>query len=160
MGIVSEAMAVHFLICSRCDAIGHSAESCPHYRHEREAHADAALGDNVPHISQVDITIRANGAIVEQCQREVGWWENQSIEIAVGNINFVLGRASGEGCNCLIYSFQQILPTSMFDVAFVRAELERRHAGRPTAIVRRGYLDLAINWADIIDIIGLHNLQI
>ena len=63
MGVVSVAMAVHFLICSRCDAIGHSAESCPHYRHEREAHADAALGDNVPHMNQVDITIRVNGAM-------------------------------------------------------------------------------------------------
>ena len=47
----------------------------------------------------------------------------------------------------------------MFDVPFVRAELERRHAGRPTAIIQRDYLDLAIYWADIIDIIGLHNLQ-
>ena len=44
-------------------------------------------------------------------------------------------------------------------MASVRAELERRHAGRPTAIVRRDYLDLAIYWADVIDIIGLHNLQ-
>ena len=47
----------------------------------------------------------------------------------------------------------------MFDVPFVRAELGRRHAGRPTAIVRGDYLDLAIYWADIIDIIGRHNLQ-
>jgi len=47
----------------------------------------------------------------------------------------------------------------MFDVPFVRAELERLHAGRHTAIIERDYLDLAIYWADIIDIIGLHNLQ-
>ena len=96
---------------------------------------------------------------MEQCQRAVGWFYHQRLEISVNNINFVLGKASGEGCNCLIHSFQKILPTSMFDVPFVRAELERRHAGRPTAIVRGDYLDLAIYWADIIDIIGLHNLQ-
>ena len=47
----------------------------------------------------------------------------------------------------------------MYNVALVRAELERRHAGRPAAIVRRDYLDLAIYWADVIDIIGLHNEQ-
>ena len=47
----------------------------------------------------------------------------------------------------------------MFDVRSVRAELERHHAGRPTAIVRGDYLDLDIYWADIIDIIGRHNLQ-
>ena len=48
----------------------------------------------------------------------------------------------------------------MFNVAFVRAELERRHAGRPTAIVRRDYLDLAIYWADVIDIMGLPNFSL
>ena len=145
--------------CTRCGHVGHDAEHCPFFPRAREAHADAQVGDNVAHMNQVDITIRVDGAIVEQCQREVGWFYNHKIEISVNNINFVLGRASGEGCNCLIYSFQQILPTSFLDVAFVRAELERRHAGRPTAIVRRDYLDLAIYWADIIDIIGRHNLQ-
>ena len=47
----------------------------------------------------------------------------------------------------------------MFNVSFVRTELERRHAGRRTAIVPRDYLELATYWADIIDIIGLHNEQ-
>ena len=147
------------LQCSRCGDVGHDAERCPFFRRAREAHADAQVGDNVPHMNQVDITIRVDGASVEQCQRAIGWFYNHKIEVSVDNIHFVLGRASGEGCNCLIYSFQQILPTSMFDVPFVRAELERRHAGRPTAIVRRDYLDLAIYWADVIDIIGLHDLQ-
>ena len=145
--------------CTRCDRAGHAAVNCPFFRQERDGHADAQLGDNVPHVKQVQITISVNEIVMQQSQREVGWWENQRIEIAVGGSNFVLGRASGEGCNCLIYSFQKILPTSMFDVPFVRAELERRHAGRPTAIIQRDYLDLAIYWADIIDIIGLHNLQ-
>ena len=147
------------LQCPRCGDVGHDAEHCPFFRRSREAHADAQLGDNVPHMNQVNITISADGAVVEQCQRAVGWFYHRRLEILVNNINFVLGKASGEGCNCLIHSFQKILPTSMFDVPFVRAELERRHAGRPTAIVRGDYLDLAIYWADIIDIIGRHNLQ-
>ena len=104
------------LQCSRCGDVGHDAEHCPFFRRSREAHADAQLGDNVPHMNQVDITIRVDGASVEQCQREIGWFYNHKIEISVDNINFILGRASGEGCNCLIYSFQKILPTSMFDV--------------------------------------------
>ena len=147
------------LQCTRCGDVGHDAEHCPFFRRTREAHADAQMGNNVPHMNQVNITIRVDGAIVEQCQRAVGWSYHQRLDISVNNINFVLGKASGEGCNCLIHSFQKILPTSMFDVPFVRAELERRHAGRPTAIVRGDYLDLAIYWADIIDIIGRHNLQ-
>ena len=105
--------------CSRCGRVGHDAEHCPFFPRSREAHADAQLGDNVPHMNQIDITIRVDGAIVEQCQREVGWFYHQRLEISVDNINLVLGRASGEGCNCLIYSFQKILPTSMFDVPFV-----------------------------------------
>ena len=94
-------------------------------------------------MNQVNITITADGAAVEQCQRAVGWFYHHKLEISVDNIKFVLGKASGEGCNCLIYTFQKILPTKMFDVRSVRAELERHHAGRPTAIVRGDYLDLA-----------------
>ena len=129
------------------------------YREERGEHEDAQLGDTVDHMNQVTIRISVDGAIVQRSQRKIGWFYNQNIEISVDNVHLELGSASGEGCNCLIYSFQKILPTSMFDVPFVRAELERRHTGRPTAIVRRDYLDLAIYCADIIDIIGLHNLQ-
>ena len=34
-------MESHYLICSRCDGIGHSAESCPHYRRgKREEGSD------------------------------------------------------------------------------------------------------------------------
>ena len=40
----------------------------------------------------------------------------------------------------------------------MRAELERRHARSPTAIVPLGYLDLATYWADIIDIVGEENI--
>ena len=104
--------------CDRCGRVGHDAEHCPFFRKSREAHADAQLGDNVPHMNQVNITISADGAVVEKCQRAVGWFYHQKLEISVDNINFVLGKASGEGCNCLIYSFQKILPTIMFDVSF------------------------------------------
>ena len=131
----------------------------PFFRRAREAHADAQVGDNVPHMNQVDITISVDGAIVQRSQREIGWFYNHRIEISVDNVHLVLGSASGEGCNCLIYSLQKILPTKMFNVGFVRRKLEQRHAGRPTAILPRDYLELATYWADIIDIIGRHNLQ-
>ena len=158
-GSVQEGNEDEIKECARCGGVGHVAEHCPFFRRTRETHADAQMGDNVPHMNQVNITISADGAVVEQCQRAVGWFYHQKLEISVDNINFVLGKASGEGCNCLIYTFQKILPTRMFDVRSVRAELERHHAGRPTAIVRGDYLDLDIYWADIIDIIGRHNLQ-
>ena len=145
--------------CSRCDAVGHSSAACPLFPHPREAHADAQPGDNVPHINETEIVITVDDLVAERNQLHPGWWEGRRIEIAVNGTHFILGRASGEDCNCLIYTLQQVLPTRMFNVSFVRAELERRHAGRPTAIVRRDYLDLASYWADIIDIIGQYNEQ-
>ena len=81
------------------------------------------------------------------------------MEVSVNNNWFVLGKASGEGCNCLIDTLRQLLPTPMCNVSFVRAELERRHARSPTAIVRGDFLDLATYWTDIIDIIGQYNEQ-
>ena len=71
----------------------------------------------------------------------------------------MLGSASGEGCNCLIDTLRQILPNFMCDAALVRAELERRHARSSTATLPFDYLDLAIYWSDIIDIIGEHILS-
>ena len=91
--------------CTRCGDVGHDAEHCPFFRRAREAHADAQMGDNVPNMNQTNITICVDGAIVERCQRAVGWFYNHIIEISVENIHFVLGRASGEGCNCLILGF-------------------------------------------------------
>ena len=82
------------LQCTRCGDVGHDAEHCPFFRRTREAHADAQKGDNVRHMNQVNITIRVDGAIVEQCQREIVWFYNHKIEISVGNIHFVLGSAA------------------------------------------------------------------
>jgi hypothetical protein len=147
------------LRCCKCDSKDHDGKHCPFYREEREAHNDAQLGDTVRHMNQVDITISLDGASVQRSQQNIGWFYNHKIEISVDNVHLVLGTASGEGCNCLIYSLQKILPTKMFNVGFVRRKLEQRHAGRPAAILPRDYLELATYWADIIDIIGLHNEQ-
>ena len=69
------------LRCTRCDQVGHAAAFCPFFRQERDGHADAQLGDNVPHINQVQITISANSVVMEESQREVGWWENQPLSV-------------------------------------------------------------------------------
>ena len=58
------------LRCTRCDRVGHAAAFCPFFRHERDGHADAQLGDNVPHINQVQITITADGVVVDELLHE------------------------------------------------------------------------------------------
>ncbi len=140
--------------CSRCDKIGHTADACIFFAKEREDHPDAEWGDTTPHLQQTNISITVEGQVVESNQRLPGWWNGKELEISVDNIWFVLGSASGEGCNCLIDTLRQHLPSFVCDVALVRAELERRHARGPTALLPLDYLDLAMYWSDIIDIIG------
>ena len=96
------------LRCCKCDSKDHDGKHCPSYPNEREAHSDAQFGDTVRHMDQVDITISADGAIVQRSQRKIGWFYKHKIEMSVGNVHLVLGSASGEGCNCLIYSFQKM----------------------------------------------------
>lgn len=110
-------------------------------------------------MAETRISIPANDVTQERSHQQPGWWERQRVDICVNYCWFVLGRASGEGCACLTYSLHQVLPTSIFDVAAVRAELEQRHLGCPTDIESGDFLDLATYWADIIDIIGHRNSQ-
>ena len=81
-----------FLQCTRCGDVGHDAAHCPFFRRTREAHADAQMGDNVPHMNQVNITIRVDGAIVEQWQRAVGWFYHQRLEIPVKTVTLSWAR--------------------------------------------------------------------
>ena len=140
--------------CHRCDKIGHTANACPFFRKDRDNHSDAGWGDTTPHLQQTQIFINVQGEPVERNQRLPGWWIGQQLEISVDSIWFALGSASGECCNCLIDTLRQVMPTFICDVPSVRAELERRHARRSTAIIQFDYLDLAMYWSDIIDIIG------
>ena len=144
--------------CHRCDRIGHTANACPFFTDERDNHSDAGWGDTTPHLQQTQISISVQGEAIECNQRLPEWWIGQQLEISVDDIWFVLGSASGQCCNCLIDTLRQVLPTVVCDVALVRAELERRHAEKSTAILPFEYLDLATYWSDVIDIIGEQNI--
>ena len=85
--------------CHRCDKIGHTADACPFFENERDNHSDAGWGDTTPHLQQTQIFISVEGEAVECNQRLPGWWIGQQLEISVDSIWFVLGSASGEGCN-------------------------------------------------------------
>ena len=144
--------------CPRCDRVGHTSDACPFYKGARENHPDASWGDTTPHLQQTEISITLGGEVVERSQRQPGWWQGKRVEVSVNGIWFVLGRASGESCNCLIDTLRQLLPTNLWSVSFVRAELERRHARTPTAIAPLDFLDLALYWSDIVDISGQYNM--
>ena len=53
--------------CRNCDQEGHASNAdrfCPYFRRDPECHRDAELGDCVPHMSQLEIRVFADG--VEQ----------------------------------------------------------------------------------------------
>ena len=109
-------------------------------------------------MSQTSIRIMADGIYQSRQQREPHWWEGKALEIIVDGNSFQLGHASGDGCNCLIDTLRQAMGAGVVcNVAAVRERLERRHAGLPSRIVPRDYLELDY-WEDIVDLVGYFNL--
>ena len=142
--------------CERCGRLGHDGLRCPHFAAPRANHPDAAWGDTVPHMNEITVTITCDDALVERAQRRVNWWDGRRVEINVDDSWFVLGKANGDGCNCLIDTLRQCLQL-ICNVSAVRAALERKHSSRPTAIIPLDYLDLRLYWSDIVDLLGTHN---
>ena len=94
------------LTCRNCGRVGHEDNrhlTWPYYNRDRENHADAAMGDTVPHMSQTNIGLYLDGApLAYGAQRSAQWYEGRKLEIVVDGKSFEFGTASGEGCNCLI----------------------------------------------------------
>ena len=133
---------------------------CPFYGEERVDHPDAALGDTVDHISQTQFVLSMDGVQLPSGPRRApGWYEGHRLVISVDNMRFELGAASGDGCNCLIDTLRQLLnalggvliPQSC--VAEVRGLLEDKHRHGATPIISRDYLDLALYWEDVVNLL-------
>ena len=75
-------------------------------------------------MSQLDIRVCADGVPQKAAKVAAHWYEGKALEIYVNGEAFELGRASGEGCNCLIDTLRQKLPGVIFSVAAVREDLE------------------------------------
>ena len=149
--------------CSSCDRRCHRDNSdplCDFYGRAREDHADAALGDTVDHISQTQFVLSIDGVkLPDGPKRDPGWYEGHKLVVTVDDMRFELGTASGDGCNCLIDTLRQLLnalgsvviPPSC--VAEVRGLLEDRHSHGSTPITSRDYLDLALYWEDVVNLL-------
>ena len=93
-----------------CRARGQPSSDVAHYNRDRENHADAAMGDTVPHMNQTNIALYPDGApLAHGAQRSANWYEGRKLEIVVDGNSFELGTASGKGCNCLIDTLRQQL---------------------------------------------------
>ena len=108
-------------------------------------------------MSQTNIRIFADGVLQSRGARRPFWYADRAVEICIDDAFFGLGRASGDGCNCLIDTLRQKLPAVICNIPYVRSRLEERHQHRATRITPGDYLDLAHYWEDIVNFLGEYN---
>ena len=106
-----------------------------------------AWGDTVPHMRETHITCTADGSHIAGCRRQ-GWWERyHDVYFSINEReHFVMGKASGDQCNCLIDTLRQQLHVEC-DVRVVRAFVQARHPN----LVLGDYLELQLHWRDVIN---------
>ena len=155
---VSDTLQVRCVACDRLGHVDETSPECPFFGRRRgeldwaPQHADAALGDAVPHMSETNIRIFADGVEQERSRPRLYWYQHLAVEILVDNSYFGLGRASGDGCNCLIDTLRQKLPDVICCVPEVRRRLEALHP----EIIPGDYLELHY-WEDIVNLLGACN---
>ena len=136
--------------CEDCGEWGHATkadEQCIYYGRAPEDHQDALPGDTIPHISQVHVEIYADDVLQTSQRRKPYWYEGQAVEVKFDGKYYSLGRASGDGCNCLIDSLRQVSPFKICGVNIVRAMLDSQHRSGPERIIPGDYLEIEF-WAD------------
>jgi hypothetical protein len=77
-------------------------------------------------------------------------------DITVNDIPFTIGYASGEGCNCLISTINQLLRTCV-DSRLVREDLKRKFPHGPDKVTEGNFLDFDVHWAAIVESLGRHS---
>ena len=141
--------------CTSCGRLGHASNAhpqCLFYERERNVHLDSHGGSSVQHMSQTSIQILADGIMQCASRRKPYWYEGHRLRIMVDDQQFALGKASGEGCNCLIDTLRQKLGVESCNIADVRRRLEALHELCETEILPHDYLSLDY-WEDIISLI-------
>ena len=128
--------------CASCGRVNCSTDNphCPFYGRRREPHADAQLGDNVPHMRQMAIEFDADGTV------------------EVDEKRLVAGKASSESCNCLIDTLRQVLHLQC-DLAGVRRHLMTLFPDGPGVVTPSNFLELELHWAEVVDALAYNTGQ-
>ena len=131
--------------CGNLDCWGESP-SCPFSGCERLPIADAQLGNNAPHIRQTAIEIYCNGGLLESTGTRMpsNWWKKQHVEISGDGNWYTPGRASGDGCNCLIDTLRQQLKI-FANINLVREVLEQKFQDGPAKIKPWDYFGIVLS---------------
>ena len=114
---------------------------CPFHKHvnlatgvARYCHDDAQLGDNVPHIHEVDV-------------QAVGR------DVRINGQDFLRGTSGGEGNNCLLNTLQQLLVVPEADIGHVRECLQKRFPADPGRVSESNYLDFQAHCLDALQLL-------
>ena len=108
-------------------------------------HADAEMGDSVPHMRQVKWELLA-----EQMH---GGGELVRVE----GRDFFFGRASGEDNNCLIDTLRQKLGNMVCSLEAVRVSLMAEFPSGPRRVTDHNYLELEHHWRHVIEFLGTNS---
>ena len=132
--------------CGRCGKSGHAENDCPDFPLPRgapwnAAHADAQLGDHVPHMRQVRWELLR--------ERTLGGSEIVRIE----GRDFYFGEASGDDNNCLIDTLKQKLK-AFASLQAVRRMLMDQYPAGPRRVTDENYLELEYHWRHVIEFLG------
>ena len=122
--------------------MGHDAENCPTFPFARVDHPDARLGAAVPHM-------------LGELNVDMG----DHRHVFVNGARYYIGSASGEGCNCLINTLDQLLGTGV-PSRFVRADLQREFSTSPDRVTEGNYLDLRAHWEAIVRSLSRHSRRL
>ena len=150
----------HRMGCHACDSKNcwRTNRACEFHDKDREDHKDGNLGNDVPHMHQMDIEIYKNSEMVSTGRMlDPLWWNEHSIILRIQRMDYIMGSASGAGCNCLIDSLRQSLEL-VCNVSKVRESLEEIHRGKFSHIDHMDFLQLDWHWRDILQLLSQHNL--
>ena len=108
-----------------------------------------------PDMNETKIFTIVNGKRQEASKRvKSSWWQHPTAAIEIGGEQLHIGKASGEGMNCLIDTLRQIIAGGLnCNVGVVRRHLERTDKDiRP-----RDFLDFAKHWRATVALLARHN---
>ena len=77
-------------------------------------------------------------------------------QVTINGTRYSVGSASGEGCNCLINTLNQLLRTGVSS-RFVRTDLRREFTSGPDSVTEGNFLDLRAHWEAIVRSLGRHS---
>ena len=98
--------------CHACDRIGcwTTSRACRFYSRSRSSHADATMGDNVPHMTATAVEILDGGAeLLRDVKMPANWHSGRDVVVKVDDSFFHIGSASGGNMNCLIDTLRQVV---------------------------------------------------